>query len=147
MGSVNRVTKLTIMKKLNKKAALVFNTLISKMNGEQHLKIDNTDGVFMPITIEKLQSDVQIVDMLVDIYSLSHYFQLNGDLVPDPDMTFAVSKVLDNFIVPMTYQDMYNYNEGILIVDGTWKINKRLQHDQADFCSMWLNNIKEQQNI
>ena len=62
-------------------------------------------------------------------------------------MTFTVSKVLDNFIVPMTYQDMYNYNEGILIVDGTWKINKRIQHDQADFCSMWLSNIKEQQSL
>jgi starvation-inducible outer membrane lipoprotein len=44
------------MKKLNKKAALVFNTLIGKMNGEQHLKIDNTDGAFMSITIEKIQS-------------------------------------------------------------------------------------------
>ena len=38
------------MKKLNNKATLVFNTLIRSMNGEQHLKIDNTDGVFMPIT-------------------------------------------------------------------------------------------------
>ena len=135
------------MKKLNKKAALVFNTLISKMNGEQHLKIDNTDGVFMPITIEKLQSEIMIVDMLVDIYSLAHYFQMNGDLVPDPDMTFAVSKVLDNFIVPMTFQDMYNYNEGIFIVNGTWKINKRYQHDHAAFAGQWLINIKNQQNL
>jgi hypothetical protein len=49
------------MKKLNKIAALVFNTLISKMNGEQHLKIDNTEGVFMAITIEKLQFEIMIL--------------------------------------------------------------------------------------
>ena len=47
----------------------------------------------------------------------------------------------------MTYQDMYNYKEGIFIDNGTWKINKRIQHDQADFCSMWLKNIKEQQSL
>jgi hypothetical protein len=68
-------------------------------------------------------------------------------LVPDPDMTFTASKVLDDFIIPTTYQHMYNYNEGIFIDKVKWKVNSRIPNDQADLCGMRLNNIKKHQDI
>lgn len=117
------------------------------MNGEQHLKIDNTNGAFMPLSIERLQNDVDLAGRKVDVFSLSHYYEQNGDLVPDPDMTFAVSQNDQAFIWPMTYQNCLTYTEGLFIRAGKWQINKAIQNDQAVFAGLWLNNIKHQQSI
>ncbi len=135
------------MKKLNKKPALIFNALIHKMAGETAAKIDNTGETFMPVHIEKIGTDIEFVCHDVDIYSIAHYFEQNGDLVPDPDMTFAVSRANSLLIWPLTYQDMYNYNEGIYINNGKWFINRRQQSFQQSFANKWLKNIKHQQSI
>ena len=136
-----------MMKKINQKAAKVFNNMIALMNGEQHLKIDNTEGSFMPLSIEQLGSEMDLAGRKVIVYSLAHYYKQNGDLVPDPDMKFAVSQVDGMYIWAMTYQDYRSYQEGIYIDNGTWKLNKRIQNDHADFAGQWLINIKNQQNL
>ena len=133
------------MKTINKKSAEVFIRLIKLMDGKQHLKIDNTDNTFMPLSIEKLNS-IEICNREVDIYSLTHYYKQNGDLVPDPDMTFAVYKLKPSYIWAMSYQDYRTYEESIYYSDG-WKTNRKMQKDHTVFAGKWLQNIKHQQNI
>lgn len=136
------------MKKINQQSAQVFKALLDKMNGEDYLKLDNSEGSFMPLSIERLSSGISFGPIQADIYSLTHYFKQNGDLVPDPDMTFAVSHSNNSSIWALSYQDQFGYQEGIFQdSNGVWKINKRIQRDHASFASMWLQNIKQQQNI
>ncbi len=136
------------MKKINQKAAKVFNTLLGKMNGEDHLKLDNSEGSFMPVSIERLSTNVSFGSIKVDIYSLTHYFKQNGDLVPDPDMTFGLNRADTSTIWAFSYQDQYGFQEGVYMDSiGVWRINKTLQSDHASFAGMWLQNIKQQQNL
>lgn len=136
------------MKKINQKAAKIFNALIKQMKGEDHLKLDNSNGAFMPVSIERLSTGVSFGPIQIDIYSLTHYFKQNGDLVPDPDMTFAVSQTDSKTILPFSYQDQFGFQEGIYKdSSGAWKISKRIQQDHASFAGIWLKNIKQQQNI
>lgn len=136
------------MKKINQKAAKIFNVLIKQMKGEDHLKLDNSNGAFMPVSIERLSTGVSFGPIKVNLFSLTHYFKQNGDLIPDPDMLFAVNQTDSNTIWPFSYQDQYGFQEGIYKdSSGAWKISKSIQHDHASFAGMWLKNIKHQQNI
>lgn len=147
-GQLQPYSKSNTMKRINQKAAQVFNTLINLMKGEDLLKLDNVNGAFMPINIERLSTGVSFGPIKVDLYSLTHYFKQNGDLIPDPDIQFAVSQVNNNAIWPFSYQDQYGYQEGIYKdSSGTWKISKKIQYDHAVFAGMWLNNIKHQQDL
>ena len=134
------------MKRLNQNSSEIFVKLIGLMKSEQHLKIDNSQGSFMALSIEKLY-DVSIVGRDMTCYSLSHYFSQNGDLVPDPDMTFFVHNLDSSFIYPATFQDQFSYREGLYQDGDKWYINKKEQADQTSFANMWLKNIKEQQDI
>lgn len=136
------------MKKINQKATKVFNKLIELMDGKDYLKLDNSDGSFMPLSIERLSTGISFGPIQIDIFSLTHYFKQNGDLVPDPDMSFAVSQSNKNSIWALSYQDQFGYQEGVFQdSNSVWKINKHIQRDHTSFASMWLQNIKQQQNI
>jgi len=135
------------MKKINEKAAKTFNVLISKMNEEGYAKIENNKS-FMAVIIERIETGVDIAGRAVDIYSLAHYYKSEGDLIADPEMTFAVSKVDPLYIWPMTFQTSFGYRQGIHLSDsGQWLINASEQADEAVFAGMWLKNIKMQQNL
>jgi hypothetical protein len=135
------------MKFLSKHSSGIFRKLIAAMDGKDHLKLDNSNSVFMPIIIERLH---ELPDPLnghkVTVYSLSHYYEQNGDLVPDPDMTFAVT---DEVIIPLTYQNTYRYDEAIQIQPSPdpWLVKHHLYNSLISFANMWLKNIKEQQNL
>lgn len=140
--------KLFTMKKLNQKAAKVFNKLILKLNDQGYLKLDASEGTFMPVVLEQLRKQVAFGPMMVHIYSLAHYFNLNGDLVPDPDMTFAVHAQDPFLIWPLSYQDQYRFQEGLFCDEkGVWKVNRQLQQDHASFANHWLLNIQSQQDL
>jgi len=134
------------MKTLSKSATLTFQKLICKMGTESHLKLNQGGESIMPVIIEQLYADVDFNGIPMDIYCLAHYYEQNGDLVPDPDMTFAVSKNTET-IYPMTFQNALGYQEAISQMNGKWMIKTRAQHDQASFANMWLKNIKWQQNL
>jgi|ETNmetMinimDraft_26_1059896.scaffolds.fasta_scaffold61403_2 hypothetical protein len=135
------------MKKINQISASIFNKLVALMGENDHLKIDNSDGCFMPIVIEKLGSPSNIGGQPVQVFSLTHYFKQNGDSVPDPDMTFAQSLYDNNCIWALTYQDQLRYDEAVFIKDGHWVENKKLQNDLSVFSGQWLKNIKDQQEL
>ncbi len=136
------------MKSINQKSAEIFNKLVGLLDEEGHVKIDNTDGVFMYVSFEKL-TDTTFVGRPASIYAMAHYFEMNGDLVPDPDMTFIALKEQPEKIYPATFQNAIKYTDAIYTDDkrGVWRINEMLQHDLAHFANIWLKNIKEQQGI
>ncbi len=134
------------MKKLNKKAARVFNAMINLMNGKEHQKIDNTNGAFMPVVIEKVH-EVMFYQSECTIYSVAHYFEQNGDLVPDPEMTFLVVNANTEVIFPCTFQDQMTYQEGLFKDGVDWRIKKAIQASHAEFANTWMDNIKKQQNL
>ena len=60
----------------------------------------------MPLSVEFLYSLGKY-----SVYSFSHYYKQNGDMCPDPDMTFLVETQNTQIIIPATYQDSYSYKD------------------------------------
>jgi len=139
------------MKSLNKTASRIFAKLITQMGQADYLKLDRGGSAIMALSIEKLVPEVDFAGTNATIYSLSHYFEQNGDLVPDPDMTFAVidqKKVSKNLlIIPLTFQNSIYYTEAIFLKANSWKIHPKQQADLADFANNWLKNIQWQQDL
>ena len=148
------------MKTLNKTASRIFGTLIQKMGTSDHLKLNNGGESIMPVIIERLYKEIDFNGRPGDVYSLSHYYQQNGDLVPDPDMTFVVitpdastpeTSVTERSrgveVIPLTFQNSMYYTEAIFQSGGKWRISHTEQHDLAYFANMWLKNLKWQQNL
>jgi len=129
-------------KTLNKEASAVFEKLIEPLQGTRHhIKYGNPGDAFMPAVIEKLDTlDIGTV------YSIAHYYELNGDLCQDPEMTFIKTPF---GIIPNMFQQALPpvYQESIFKDKGTWVIRVRLQADHVAFANDWMINIKNQQNI
>lgn len=134
------------MRTINKKSAAIFQRIIKEGKGETAFKIKNSNS-FMPLVVEKIGENIDIVGRAVDVYSFAHYYEQNGDLVPDPEMTFAVSRKDPLSIWPMSFYNAYYYEEGIFCKNGHWLISTKKQKDEAVFAGQWLENIKYQQNI
>ncbi len=83
------------MKTLDRKAS----EILQKLLALQKSKIDNTDGVYMPVHIE-------IIDRTdkYDHISLAHYGRQNGDAMRDPEMIIALHKESQQF-VPYYYRN------------------------------------------
>ena len=127
------------MKTLDRKASEILRGLLAL----QTTKIDNTDGVYMPVHIE-------IIDR-TDKYnhiSLAHYGQQNGDAMRDPEMLFALHKETQQFI-PYYYRNDYcgiEQNSVKWSEDGI-ALNPRLQAEHTTFANQWLRNIATQQHL
>jgi len=133
------------MRTLSKPATTIFNKIIESIpEGKSHTKIDNCNKSFMPLSVEKINT----YDMGTE-YSLCHYFEQNGDLCQDPEMTFlrrengSVCPMSFQMAIPPIYERslFYDYN------DGDWKINRKKQSEHTTFANKWLRNIKLQQNL
>ena len=82
------------------------------------------------------------------VYSMSHYFEQEGDLVSDPDMTFIAPKYKPESFFPATFQNMFSYTEDLYKKDkDVWVINNSKQVDITFFANTWLKNIKYQQGL
>lgn len=46
-------------------------------------KVDNASGAFMCVCVERVEET-----QYGPVFSVAHYYEQNGDLVPDPDVTF-----------------------------------------------------------
>lgn len=147
------------MKTLNKTASVTFGRIIALLDHRTNFKLDRSGNTFMPLSVEKLRSDVPFAGETVNIYSFSHYYEQNGDLVPDPDMTFAVVQspvqniaarhqaASQPLVIPLTFQNAIYYTEAIFLENNTWRIHTAQQRDLADFANNWLRNLKWQQDL
>ena len=135
------------MKSINKTSAAIFQKLIALMGEEGHLKLDNAKGAFIYLAFEKLYP-TDFVGRSATVYSMAHYYVLEGDLVPDPDMTFIALNEQPEQVYPMSFQNALTYTEALYQDDNkVWKIKTSSQADLALFANTWLKNIKYQQGI
>jgi len=135
------------MKQLNTRSTHIFLKLIKKLGEEDHVKIESKS--FMPLTLEFLHT-VQTETGSGKLYSLSHTYVQNGDLMRDPEMCFIVvpqPNGIDTLIYPQMYQQdsLGLYEESVHLNGSTvtgfipiW------QASHCAFANMWLKNILAQ---
>lgn len=85
---------------------------------------------FMDLVIERLGDSR---------YSLSHYCEQNGDLVPDPDMEIRVFPDM-RMAEALTYQDGFGFRR--VYEDG--KIDAAAKKELNAFLERWLSNLIDQ---
>lgn len=140
------------MQKLNQSATKIFCRLLKKLEGKNYLKIVIPE--YMPLVIEQLQQDIKTPVGEGRLYSLCHYFELNGDLMRDPEMCFIM---VDNrtepkdYIAVGIYPQLYRldslglYEECIRIEYA--KVTNCItawQKGHCSFANTWLKNIAQQ---
>lgn len=76
------------------------------------------------------------------IIALSHYYEQNGDLIPDPDMEIKVYRIKK--IEALTYQDTYMYQD---VYDNSGKVNIKIQNKLNIFLASWLRNCLDQHHM
>lgn len=136
------------MKTLNKTATKIFLALVemAKKSENNHIKIDNTEGTFMPLSIEKI-GEIEGYEC----FSMAHYGEQMGDLMADPEMCFLLAQNKnESIVIPYSFRNDYMGVDrmDILIENNTIKgIRKKAIADNVAFANMWIKNIKNQQNI
>ena len=144
------------MNKLNKAATKIFLELIDGLLTGEGRKIDHAPGAFMAVSVDFLIGDRMGPNgaRCGSLYAIAHRYEVNGDLVPDPDVEFYV---VDDMIEPgqksvyptaidhgpMGYQRHVEF-------DGAGhpvRFSQRGQADLARFCNLWMKNIAAQQGL
>lgn len=125
------------MQTLNAQAAAVLDTLTADLEPGQVRRVGAADGPFMQVVIERLNAEH---------FSVSHYFESNGDLVPDPDMEFlrtpAGAWACVNITQPLGYEEAIRYaSDWSLVIDAA--ALARL----TAFAEQWMTNIKAQHDL
>lgn len=135
------------MKAISKQAQKVMDVLtanIGEAEGEViSRKIDNTNGVFMPVHVEFLKTCA-----LGRIFSVAYYFKQNEDFIRVPDMVFIKGE--DGKYYPISF-----WHDAPLIRDEAveWEGDKikgvqtKLQAKLVTLANKWLKNIKGQQGL
>lgn len=136
------------MEHLNKTATAIFKSLISQLH-ENYLKLDNSADSFMPVSFERLETIPAFLGGKACIYSLAHYYEQNGDLMADPEMTFFVCDTKTEFLIyPASFrQDNLGIYEESIFKQASWKYSPKFQKQHTLFANMWLRNIKYQQGL
>lgn len=105
-----------------------------------HLELEN----YCPLVLERHEPNV---------FSLSHYYVQNGDLMADPDVTFLLHPCCRRagfLIFPLTYQldSLGLYLEHATLNRDRNQINNfkpNAMADLANSCDQWCANLKAQQ--
>ncbi|HEY9259495.1 DUF6908 domain-containing protein [Chitinophaga sp.] len=140
------------MKKLNQYSTQVFCQILLTLGSRNHFKIYHEP--YMPLSFEKLYSGIKTPWGAGTVYSLSHSFVQNGDLMRDPEICFIV---VDNREQPDDWQligiypqliqqdTMGLYKECVIIEDFTvTRYHPKWQNDICNLANLWLKNIKDQ---
>lgn len=78
------------------------------------------------------------------LIALSHLFEQNGDMVPDPDMQLRILPEME-MVEAISFQDQFTYKEVYPDQgDGKEYVNLRLKKALNQFLSQWLTNIIRQ---
>lgn len=112
---------------------------IEHQNYEKFIKIAapilNDDVTYMKYSCPS-HLDFNVEKVLDDRIAISHYYELNGDLMADPDIELTLDKE-NELLIPHTYQlDSF----GIYQTDES---NPKLSDELKEFIETWLNNIAE----
>ena len=92
-----------------------------------HLK----SGSFMDLVVERLGENH---------FSLTHYYEQNGDLCPDPDMEIRIMPDME-MAEALSYQDSFGFRK-VYYPDNM--VDLKAKKDLNQFLNTWLNNLKKQ---
>lgn len=139
------------MKELSKPAQKVFAAAIDKLGKEQHVKIDNKPGNYMPLVVELIgATHFEGSDTKFRVYSFAHYGEQNGDAMRDPDVTMLRCPTTGN-LYPITWRNDYvGIDNDTLVYNDAGAVTgvrEKGQKDIAAFCTMWAVNLCEQQGL
>jgi len=138
------------MKPLNKSAEKVFRSAIAKLGEGTHVKIDNSEGTYMPLVVERIGSVAfaSTPDKPFKLYSFAHYGEQNGDAMRDPDVVMLDSPA---GLFPVSFRNDYvGVDNEALGYDANGNITgfrNRMQADIVSFCNTWAKNLKDQQDL
>ncbi len=122
---------------VSQKAAKVLNKITKGLNVGDSRKIDNSEGSFMAVHVERLHGNV---------YSVAHYYLQNGDMMADPDITFLKN---DLGWTPLTYtQHSLGLFQVAAKIDASQAIthfSRSLSASLRSFTTNWMSNILAQQ--
>jgi hypothetical protein len=137
-------------RKLGKAATRIFMSLVDGLLVGNATKLDNAPGAFMAVSVDCLQGDPRSGCL----YAVAHRYEVNGDLVPDPDVEFYVvadplqpgTKAIYPTAIDHGALGYYRYVH--FDSDGQpARIAGRGQADLARFCDGWMTNIASQQGL
>jgi hypothetical protein len=132
------------MKAMSKQGAKVLDKLADGLGEFCARTVDNTNGIFMPVHVENLGPCP-----MGTMVSIAHYYEQNGDLVPDPEGVFI--RAVDGTWWPMHLQQcMGNFTEAIRFEESVAEpfktlVNHKAGNELASFGNMWMKNIWAQQ--
>ena len=143
------------MRKLSLPATKTFLTLIDGVAVGEAKKIDNAPRAFMAVSVDHLIGIRPSGGTPgAGVYAVAHRYEVNGDLVSDPDIEFYV---VDDATDP-TGKAVYptavdngpmGYHRHVELDDAghPTRFLKRGQADLARFCDRWMRNIASQQRL
>ncbi len=105
---------------------------LEPFHANKHYAVKIANEPFMPLSIEKHD----------DRITVTHYYESNGDLVPDPDVEFA--EIGGDDWLPVAIQHASGlYCVAAQRADGTgnWLVSKRAMADLKSFVRMWARNL------
>ena len=108
---------------------------LEAFNSKADFQYEVTNPGYLPLHIEKCSN----------LISIAHYYEANGDLVPDPVMTFKVVPALQpNANVPITngWQALNLQNN--LGSYFSFDDSKGSPQELTSFAEMWATNLNEQ---
>jgi len=100
-----------------------------------------SSGGFMDIVVEKTYEDLPN-NSEGYVLSLAHYYEQNGDLCSDPEMTIAIYPELKRVEALSFQQAMPPVYQVVYPEPG--KFAPRLKRDLNNFLKTWLNNLIKQ---
>jgi uncharacterized protein YqiB (DUF1249 family) len=119
----------TIYKRLNPFLALL---TVNERNCET---VTLASKAFMDLHVERLYAEKDGAEVV----SFTHYYKMNGDLCPDPDMEVRVwhdRKLAE----ALTFQDSFGFRR----VYYPGKVDMKAKRELNSFLSQWLKNLKTQ---
>jgi hypothetical protein len=128
------------MKAVSKRASIVLDNLTGGLGPGDARTYDNAPGDYMAVHVERVEETA-----LGAVYSVAHYYEQSGDLVPDPDVTFL--RGLDGAWYPLSFQNAIAYRRAAEVRGGQILVKRREQRDLASFANVLLRNIEQQQGI
>jgi hypothetical protein len=138
------------MKRLGKTATKIFMELIAGIPIGDAKKLDNARGSFMAVSVDHLGRDSRGGAL----YAVAHRYEVNGDLVPDPDVEFYVvddPSLPDAKAIYPTAIDHgalgYYRHVHFDSAGQPARVASRGQAALATFCDGWMRNIASQQGL
>lgn len=114
-------------------------------------KHNHPEGCFMPVSVEIIGATPE-----GQLMAVAHYYEQNGDLVPDPSVTFLrkPASLIESdaeipSYIPVDYEDSLGQKVAVHFNDDSTvrAYNQRILIDLIRFTSIWMKNIKSQQAV